>query len=69
VIGGLLWVWSMLFIGYFLGRWVPGIDKHIESVILVVIFLSILPGIISWWRERRRSAATVEGVQGPGASS
>jgi membrane-associated protein len=58
VIAGLLWVWSMLFIGYFLGRWVPGIDKHIESVILVVIFLSILPGIISWWRERRRSAAT-----------
>jgi membrane-associated protein len=57
VIGGLLWVWSMLFIGYFLGRWVPGIDKHIESVILVVIFLSILPGIVSWWRERRRAAA------------
>ena len=57
VIGGLLWVWSMLFIGYFLGRWVPGIDKHIESVILVVIFLSILPGIISWWRERRKLSA------------
>lgn len=57
VIGGLLWVWSMLFIGYFLGRWVPGIDKHIESVILVVIFLSILPGIIGWWRERRRAAS------------
>ena len=57
VIGGLAWVWSMLFIGYFLGRWVPGIDKHIEPVILVVIFLSILPGIIGWWRERRRAAA------------
>ena len=60
VIGGLLWVWSMLFIGYFLGRWVPGIDKHIESVILVVIFLSILPGIISWLRERRKLSAPPE---------
>ena len=60
VIGGLLWVWSMLFIGYFLGRWVPGIDKHIESVILVVIFLSILPGIIGWWRERRKLSAPPE---------
>lgn len=54
VLGGLLWIWSMLFTGYFLGRYIPGIDKHIEIVILVVIFLSILPGIISWYRERRR---------------
>ena len=60
VIGALAWVWSMLFIGYFLGRWVPGIDKHIESVILVVIFLSILPGIISWVRERRKLDASPE---------
>jgi membrane-associated protein len=43
----------MLFIGYFLGRLVPGIDKHIEMVIIVVIFLSILPGIISWLKERK----------------
>ena len=54
VIGGTAWIWSMLFTGYFLGRYVPGIDKYIELVIIVVIFLSILPGIIAWWRERRR---------------
>ena len=56
VFGGLLWVWSMLFTGYFLGRYVPGIDQHIEKVIIVVIFLSILPGIIGWWKERRKAA-------------
>ena len=54
VIGGTAWIWSMLFTGYFLGSYVPGIDKYIELVIIVVIFLSILPGIIAWWRERRR---------------
>ena len=59
VIGGVAWIWSMLFTGYFLGRWVPGIDQHIEKVILVVIFLSILPGIIAWWRERSRPGSTV----------
>jgi membrane-associated protein len=46
VIGGLGWVWSMLFIGYFLGRFVPGVAAHIEIVIVGVIFLSILPAFI-----------------------
>jgi membrane-associated protein len=54
VIGGTAWIWSMLFTGYFLGRYVPGIDKYIELVIIVVIFLSILPGIIAWLKERRK---------------
>jgi membrane-associated protein len=52
VVGAFLWIWSMLLIGYVLGRTVPGVAKHIEKVILVVIFISILPGIIGWWRER-----------------
>jgi membrane-associated protein len=56
VIGGIAWVWSMLMTGYILGRTVPGVAKHIEKVILVVIFLSILPGIIGWWRERSKKA-------------
>jgi len=56
IIGGTAWIWSMLFTGYFLGRYVPGIDRYIEVVIIVVIFLSILPGIIAWWRERRRNS-------------
>jgi membrane-associated protein len=57
VLGGTLWIWSMLFVGYFLGAMVPGIDKHIELVIIVVIFLSILPGIIAYLKERRRGVA------------
>jgi len=57
VIGTLFWVWSMLFIGYFLGRFIPGVDKHIEIVVMIVIFISILPGLISWWRQRSNPAA------------
>jgi membrane-associated protein len=57
VLGGVAWIWSMLFIGHFLGRVVPGIDKHIEPMILVIIALSLLPAFISWWRERSKSRA------------
>jgi membrane-associated protein len=53
VVGGFLWIWSMLLTGWVLGLTVPGVAKHVEKVILLVIFLSILPGIIAWLRERR----------------
>jgi len=59
VFGGLFWVVSMTGIGYFLGK-VPGVREHIEVVILIVVFLSILPGIIAfareWWKKRHAVA-------------
>src|SRR5687767_13572118 len=61
ILGGFLWIWSMLFTGYWLGRYVPGIDKHIDKVIIIVIFLSILPGIIGWMKERRNNSKLVAG--------
>ena len=53
IIGAVIWIWSMVGIGYFLGSYIPGIDKHIEIVIAIVIFISILPGLISGYRARR----------------
>jgi len=60
VLDGTAWIWSMLFVGYFLGRYVPGIDRHIEKVIIAVIFLSILPGIIGWLKERKTGSGMRE---------
>ncbi len=59
VLGGFLWIWAMLFIGYFLGRYIPGVDRHIELVIVIVIFLSLLPGLIGWLRTRGAQAKGV----------
>ena len=53
VIGGIGWIWSMLLIGFFLGSYIPGVEQHIETVILIVIFVSLLPGIIGWLKARR----------------
>ena len=60
VFGGLLWVLSMTLIGYYLGHF-AWVRKNIELVIIIVVFLSILPGLIAfareWWRKRRAAAA------------
>jgi len=53
VLGAVLWIWSMTAIGFFLGSYIPGIDQHIEIVVIVVVFISLLPGIISWYRGKR----------------
>ena len=53
VMGAVLWIWSMTAIGFFLGSYIPGIDQHIEIVVIIVVFISLLPGIISWYRGKR----------------
>jgi membrane-associated protein len=55
IVGGVMWVWSTLLIGYYLPRVFPGVENHIEKVILGVIFLSMLPGVYGWWSEIRRA--------------
>ena len=55
IIGGIGWVTSMTMIGYLLVTIFPATEKHIEKVIIIVIFLSVLPGVIEWWRQKRKS--------------
>ena len=59
VFGGILWVFSMTFAGYFLGRMVPNIQEQIHIVIAVVIFLSLLPGIIKLAREKWKTRSSL----------
>lgn len=61
VIGGFLWVVSMSLIGYFLGHF-AWVRKNIEIVILLVVFLSILPGIIAFAREWLKNRGTKASV-------
>jgi membrane-associated protein len=58
IFGGVLWVGSMILGGYFLGRHVPNIEHRIHYVIAVVIFLSLLPGIIGILRSRGGAGAS-----------
>ncbi len=56
IFGGILWVWSMVLIGYFLGSSIPNVDKNIHIVIAIVVFLSILPAIIEVLRQRNNKS-------------
>ncbi len=54
IFGGLLWVWSMVLIGYWLGRSVPNVEKKIHFVIAGVILISFIPAAYHAWQVRRK---------------
>ena len=46
VVGGLLWGVGLSLAGYYLGSVIPEVDRFLLPIIGLIIFLSILPGII-----------------------
>lgn len=72
IFGGIGWVVSMVLIGYYLTLFInppfqrllgnPNFDvkDHIEKVILIVVFLSISPGIYVWLKKKLGAKAKTE---------
>ncbi|MBI2808617.1 MAG: VTT domain-containing protein [Planctomycetes bacterium] len=69
VVGGVGWIFSMIFAGYFLPSLLnPAlepifgegfrIERHIEKVVIAVVFLSVLPMVYAWLKNRLASRAT-----------
>ncbi len=57
IIGGFLWICSMVLAGYFLGGVIETalgikLEDHIEKVVIVVVFISLLPPLIEFLKHR-----------------
>ena len=57
IIGGLLWINSMVLAGYFLGGVIERalgikLEDHIEKVVIVVVIISLLPPLIEYLKHR-----------------
>ena len=48
----------MILAGFWLGRSIPHIDRHVHKIILAVIVLSILPVAREIWRERQAAKSS-----------
>ena len=59
VVGGVAWVWGLLWAGYLLGQSVPDIGRHVHLVIAVVVVLSLLPIGLEYWKARRSRRAAL----------
>lgn len=54
IFGGILWVGLFAFGGYFFGN-LPLVQNNFSLVVLAIIFLSILPAVFEFLKERRRA--------------
>jgi membrane-associated protein len=61
IVGGFLWVFSMILAGYFLGSAVESalgikLEDHIEKVVIVVVLLSLMPPLYEYVKSRREKS-------------
>lgn len=61
VVGGFLWVTSMILAGYFLGSLLKSqfgisLEDNIELLVIIVVALSLLPAVIEYLKSRREKA-------------
>lgn len=68
IIGGALWTLGLVYLGYFLGGFIP--EDYLEPAVLLVIFLSLLPAFYHFFKEqenrhrvKRLPAVTVQKIR------
>ena len=65
-IGAVLWVASILALGYFLGQTFPTLGENIDKAILVILAFSIIPIAYEWLKHKRAAKkGTDHEVPGP----
>ncbi len=58
VVGGISWVLSMTLLGFSLGKIRPQITKEIDKLVIVIIFVSLIPGAIGYLKNRNKTPPT-----------
>lgn len=54
-VGAVLWATGLTLLGYFLGG-IEFLQRNIEAAVLVIVFVSVLPMVVEYWRHRRQAA-------------
>jgi membrane-associated protein len=56
IFGGMAWIAVFVYGGYYFGT-LPMVKDNFTLVILAIVVITILPGVIEFWRQHNRSWA------------
>ena len=54
LIGGIIWATGITFLGYYMGEAIPGVQHYILPAVLVIVVISVLPGIWHMWQGKKK---------------
>ena len=57
IVGGIGWVTGLTYLGLRLGQ-NERVKNNLEVTLMLIIFVSLLPAIITFWKSRKKTAAT-----------
>jgi len=63
IIGAFLWAVCIPLLGFYLGNIIPGIDKYLLPIIVLIVIASVAPSIIHIIRERKSDDELKEAVE------
>ena len=52
IVGAFIWTSSLVYGGYYISRFIPNAESHIHEIVLIILFVSFLPGIIGFTKAR-----------------
>jgi membrane-associated protein len=65
IVGGVIWITSLVYLGYFFGN-IPFIKNNLAFFVIGIVLVSITPMIVTYFRERRGQGS---GIRNQGSDS
>jgi membrane-associated protein len=59
VVGAFLWALGLTWGGYWLGQHIPNVDRYLLPIVILIVLLSVLPGVLHVWRDPVQRAAVL----------
>jgi membrane-associated protein len=60
VVGGVLWITSLVYLGYFFGN-IPFIKNNLSFFVIGIVLISIIPILVTYFKERTAARTQVSG--------
>ncbi|HEY9583726.1 MAG TPA: VTT domain-containing protein [Candidatus Paceibacterota bacterium] len=53
IVGGFIWSWGILGLGYILGNIIPDAEKYLTLIIVLIVLTSFIPAIVEFIKNRK----------------